>query len=189
METVFKPNRQELEKYPTAKEALLRMDEILASKRPYSMIKEVEGLIDTTGTVNGEILEKRKGQSVQVLDEKINQVKKALAQIKSDPDLQNRALKPLQDIKKSILGEKSIPGIFYQTNMAEEELENALDLIETSSQKEEKKQPSMPVRYIQPAKVTAKNYLETQEDIEEFLVVLRKELEAALQEHVRIRIQ
>jgi hypothetical protein len=188
--TAFSPNRQELEKDPSAKEALTRMGQILSAQSPYKMIKEIEGLIVTVKTVNAAMLVKRKEDHTLSIDNKIEMVMDALQQYKAEPDLRNKALKPLQDIKKHIQDEESIPGIFYQGSMAEDELEKSLDTIETTmKQKEDKKTPPKPVRYIQPAKVTVKNYLETEEDVKEFIEALRKELEAALQEHVRIRIQ
>ena len=94
-----------------------------------------------------------------------------------------------RDIKKYVQQETSIPGIFYHAKIAADELEKALELIEAKKEKKGDKDHTKPVKYIQPAKVAAKNYLETIEDIEEFLEALKKELEKALQEHVRIRIQ
>jgi len=186
--SVFKPNRQELEKDLSAKQALVRMDEILSVNRPYGMIKEVEGLINTTTAVNDALLDKWRTSTVQALDSKIQKIIETLDQCKADPELRNKALKPLQDIKKHVQLETSIPGIFYQSTMAEDELENALELIEAKNRKGDPKKPDKPVTFIKPAKVSTKNYLETKDDIEEFMEALRKELEAALREHSRIRI-
>lgn len=187
--SIFKPNRQELDKDPSAKQALVRMDEILSAKRPYGMIKEVEGLINTTRTVNDSILNKHRTYTIQTLDSKIHKVMETLEQYKADSDLRNKALKPLQDIKKHVQQETSIPGIFYQTTMADDEFEKAIELIESIKQKDDTKTSAKPVKIIKPAKLSAKNYLETEEDIKEFIEALRKELEAALSEHARIRIQ
>ncbi|HLA26493.1 MAG TPA: BREX system P-loop protein BrxC [Syntrophales bacterium] len=185
----YKPNRQELEKDTAAAQALARMDEILSAKRPYGMIKEVDGLLERVKKVNDRILEKRKESSIQTIDDKIGKVMEALDQYKADSDLRNKSLKPLQDIKKHVQQEHSIPGIFYQANMAEEALEKALEHVESAKVKEGDKTSAKPVKYIQPSKVTVKNYLETAADIEEFLEALKKELETALREHARIRIQ
>lgn len=188
--TIFGPNRQELEKDPAAGDALARMGIIASAQSPYRMIKEIEGLITTVQAVNEAVLVKRKEDYALAVDVKIARVKETLTQYRAEPDLRNKALKPLQDIKKHIQDEKSIPGIFYQGTMAEGELERALDLIETTTkQKDDKKAPSKPVKYIQPSRVTVKNYLETEEDVKEFIEALKKELEAALSENARIRIQ
>ena len=102
-----------------------------------------------------------------------------LDQYKANPDLRNKALKPLQDIKKQIQKESSIPGIYYQATMAAEALEKALEHVESAKVKAGDKTSAKPVRYIQPAKVAVKNYLETEADIEEFLEALKKELEGS----------
>lgn len=189
MEGFFKLNRQELDKEEKASQALARMDEILLSKRPYGMIKEVEGLLNIVDTVNDALLTKRKEYAVAELDQKISQVMETLAQYKAEPDLKNKALKPLQDIKKHIQQEGSIPGIFYSAKTANEELEAVLDMISSRKDKGDKSEPAKPVKYIQPAKVSSKPYLETQKDIDDFIAALKKALEEALGENARIRIQ
>ncbi len=189
MEGFFKLNRQELDKDEKARQALARMDEILSAKRPYSMIKEVEGLLNIVDTVNDALLIKRKEYTIADVDQKISQVMEVLAEYKADPDLKNKALKPLQDIKKHIQQEGSIPGIFYQAKIADDELEAVLEMINSRKAKEDTKKPAKPVKYIQPAKVSAKPYLETQKDIEDFITALKKALEEALGENARIRLQ
>jgi len=186
--SIFKPNRQELEKDSAAKQTLIRMDEILSAKRPYGMIKEVEGLFNTVSAVNETILAKHKTYTTQALDIKINKVMEALDHYTAEPDLRNKALKPLQDIKKHVQQETSVPGIFYQTTMANDEFEKSIELIEAKNEKVDSKKPAKPVKIIKPANFSTKNYLETEDDIKEFIEALRKELEAALREHARIRI-
>ncbi len=46
-----------------------------------------------------------------------------------------------------------------------------------------------PVKFIKPAIIAPKNYIETEEDIEEFLKALKQELLEALKKNSRIRIQ
>ncbi len=186
--SIFKPNRQELEKDSAAKQALIRMDEILSAKRPYGMIKEVEGLFNTVSAVNETLLAKHKTYTTQALDIKINKVMEALDHYTAEPDLRNKALKPLQDIKKHVQQETSVPGIFYQTTMANDEFEKSIELIEAKNEKVDSKKPAKPVKIIKPTNFSTKNYLETEDDIKEFIEALRKELEAALSEHARIRI-
>ena len=184
----FKPNRLELEKDVNAKQALIRMDEILSAKRPYGLIKEVEGLINTVSAVNETILTKHKTYTAEALVGNINKVMETLDQYKADADLRNRALKPLQDIKKQVQQETSIPGIFYQKTMAKEEFEKSIELIESKNQKVDGKKPAKTVKLIQSSQFSTKNYLETEEDIKEFIEALRKELEAAISANARIRI-
>jgi len=190
VEGFFKLNRQELDKDEAAKRALIRMDEILAAKRPYGMIKEVAELIHTVETVNEAILNKQKDYAIAGLDQKINKVMEALASYQTaDPDIKNKALKPLQDIKRHVHQEGSIPGIYYQAKMADDELDTALELIDSQKAKSDPKKTAKPVKYVQPANVSTKDYLETENDVNEFLEKLKKEMMALIQQDVRIRIK
>ena len=111
MDGTFKANRQELEKDGEAKKALARMDEILHASRPYGMIKEVEGLISTVTAVNTACIAKEKELLLVKLEEKISGVSETLADYKAVSDVCNKALKPLQDIKKLVQDEIQIPNM------------------------------------------------------------------------------
>jgi hypothetical protein len=190
MEGVFRLNRQELEKDDTARQALVRMDQILSAARPYGMLKEVDTLISTIKKVNDILVEKRREYAIQEVDKFIGQVSEVLEEYKTTPDLRNKALKPIQNFKKQLQQEESIPGMFYQQNMAKEEFESAIELIESEAGKKTKGGVApKPVKYISPAVIASKSYLETEEDIEEFLKALKKELLEALKKNARIRIQ
>ena len=184
----FKPNRQELEKDSSAQQALVRMDQIHTAKSPYGIIKEIEGLVATVRAVNEDLLKKQKDHYMRSVDDKVDKVAEMLKQYNADVNLKNKALKPLQDIKKRIEDESSIPGIIYHAKEAEEALENSIDFIETTRDKAGKT-PTIPVKYVEPAKIATKYYLETEDDIEQFLQALRKELEAALRSKARIKIR
>lgn len=190
MEGVFNLNRQELEKDDTVRQALVRMDQILTAPRPYGMLKEVDALISTVQKVNDILVEKRREYTIQEVDKFIVQISEALEGYKALPELRNKALKPIQDIKKQLQQELNIPGMFYQHNMAKEQLETAIELIENEAGKKPKPGTApKPVKFIKPAVFATKNYIETEEDIEEFLKALKKELLEALKKNSRIRIQ
>jgi hypothetical protein len=74
--------------------------------------------------------------------------------------------------------------------MAKEQLETAIELIENEAGKKPKPGTApKPVKFIKPAVFATKNYIETEEDIEEFLKALKQELLEALKKNSRIRIQ
>ncbi len=127
---IFKPNRQELEKNPGAKQALRRMDEIQMSPRPYGMIKEVDGLIATVSAANIACLAKERDVLLIRLEEKISGVAESLESFQATADVRNQALKPLQDIKKQVQHEQSIPNMHYQLNQADEAVDSALEVLE-----------------------------------------------------------
>lgn len=190
MEGVFRLNRQELGKDDTARQSLVRMDQILSAPKPYGMLKEVDTLIASVKKVNDVLVEKRHEYAMEEVDKFISQISEALGEYKATPDLRNKALKLIQDIKKQLQQEESIPGMFYQQTMAKEQLETAIELIENGAGKKPKAGTApKPVKYISPAVIASKSYLETEEDIEEFLKALKKELLEALKKNARIRIQ
>ncbi|HDH04529.1 MAG TPA: BREX system P-loop protein BrxC [Nitrospirae bacterium] len=181
----FVPNRQELESDETARKALARIDEILKAPRPYGMLKEVNGLISSIAEVKTSLLEKRRNDALAPVDKKIDQIKDLLDKHNASSDLRNRALKPLQDIKKQIQQEKSIPNIFYLTDKANTEFDNAITLIESEVEEKEAKA----VVKVRPSSITGIKYLESEDDVDKFLGELKKALMDALKDDKRIRIE
>ncbi|MFH1991042.1 MAG: BREX system P-loop protein BrxC [Pseudomonadota bacterium] len=180
----FKPNQAVLEKNPEAAEKLGRMYEILASPAPYSMLKEVNGLIAGVKAVNDERVEKNRLSASGEIDAIIDQAKKLLDESQAKDDLRNQALYPLQEIRKKIESEISIPHMAFRINEAREQYEAIFDLIEESKPALELKK----IRTIKPAALASKTYLENEQDVDEFLSKIRKALLAALKEDQKIRI-
>jgi hypothetical protein len=183
----FNQNRADLEKDPLARQALARMAEILKAPSPYGMLHETDKLIETVRGINDQLVETRRSYVIGKVDQRITQVKEALDEFHAGPDLSNQSLKPLQSLKKHIETEKSIPAIVYGLTQLGETVEAALDLIE--KEMGSGGQPPKPVKDISPTTIPKKVYLETEQDIEEFLADLRKQLQAALSMGVRIRIK
>lgn len=192
LETTFKPNQQLLEKEPGAATALRRMAEILAAPQPYGLLHEVDGLINITQTVNDGLVADRRTQAMANVEAVIAEVTAALDQAKAEADLRNQALKPLQDIKKRIEHDPSIPSILMQQNLAADERDVALDRIEAAQVPKAEGgavPPPKPVRDIRPAELAGKTYLESEQDIDQFLAALKQELLAALSANNKVRIR
>ncbi len=192
LERDFKPNQQLLEKDPAAAAALRRMAEILAAAHPYGLLHEADGLIKTVQSVNDRLLEERRAHARAKVEEKIAEASTALDQATAPPDLRNKALKPLQDIKKRIETDASIPSILMQQDMAVEERDKALELAETASTAKEgdaPPKPVKPVREIRAADLAKKAYLETEQDVETYIGDLKQQLLAALAGNSRVRLR
>ena len=196
MSGVFKLNRQELEKDSGAKQSLQRMEEILTAPRPYGMIKEVEGLIATVSAANTTCITKERGLLLGKLEEKIAIVAESLEMYKATAVVSNQALKPLQDIKKQVQEEQSIPNMHYQFNQADDAVDSALDTIEKAVEPPPKPgdtsptpTPVKPVKCVTAANSCYKTYLETEADVTSFLETLRKELMAAIQLNSRVKVK
>lgn len=196
MDGVFKANRLELEKDSEAKKALARMDEILKASRPYGMIKEVEGLIGAVSAVNATCVGKERDLLLLKLEEKISIVAENLESYKATADLRNQALKPLQDIKKQVQDEQSIPNMHYQLNKADDVVDSAIETIEKAVEPPKAGEatgttppPVKLVKYVTAAGCAPKTYIETEQDVEQYLGALKKELMAAVQQSMRVRIK
>ncbi len=182
----FKPNQSDLEKNPDASKALRRMDEIYKAPRPYGMLKEVAGLISAVESINDALVKAAKKSTIEIIDNKVKQIHDLLDEKKADPDLRNKALYPIQNIKKKIQTDYSIPNITYQIRETQEQFEEAVEVIEKGGRKKPKS--LKPVKEITPASFSSKIYLETEEDINDFLDKLKEELITAIKNNMRIRI-
>jgi len=195
MDGVLKANRQEVEKDTVAKKALLRLDEILKVPRPYGLIKEIEGLLSTVSAVNANCIAKERETLLTRLEEKISIVAESLEAYKATADVRNQALKPLQDIKKQVQDEQSIPNMHYQLNKADDAVDTAIEAIEQSvetpktNDKGNIPPAAKQVKYVTAASCSPKTFLETEADVNEYLEALKKALMAALQGNNRVRIK
>ena len=192
MSGVFKLNRQELEKDSAAKQSLRRMDEILMAPRPYGMIKEVEGLIATVSASNTACITKEQGLLLGKLEEKIAIVAESLETYKASAVISNQALKPLQDIKKQVQEEQSIPNMHYQFNQADDAVDSAFEIIEKAAEPpvtEGKDKIPAPTKITKYISASTKTFLESEADVNLYLEALRKELMIALAGDCRVKVK
>ena len=191
-ESIFKPNQQLLEKEVDATNALHRMGEILAAPHPYQLLHEADGLIKTVQAINDRLVGERRSHALAKVDEKITEVTVALDKATAPPELRNKALKPLQDIRKRIEADPSIPSILMQQDMAAEERDKALDAIEAAKPAKADDAPApppKPIREVRAADLVTKSYLENEQEVDEFMTALKRELLAVLASNNRVRIR
>ena len=185
--STFEQNRADLEKESSARKALVRMAEILQAPSPYSMLQETDKLIEAVKLINDHLVDEKKNYVIEVVDKGISQVKEILAKYQADSDLSNQSLKPLQDIRKLVESKTSIPAIAYGVNQLRDAVDASIDLIE--QEKGVGDTPLKPIKDISPTSIQKKVYLESEQDIEEFLTDLRVQLQSTLSLGVRIRIK
>lgn len=191
----YQDNRTQLELNADAKSALVRMEQILSAGEPYQMIREIEHLISTVDAANNQILSQRREQAAESIETRITQLKSELDTINADGDTRHSILAPFQQMKTLIAEEAGVPKIsYYQGERAEELFQDALEAIDLKRPK----QPidgggeiveTRPTRTIKPAQFATKTYIESAEDLDEYLTKFRAEMEKLLSENVRIRIQ
>jgi DNA repair ATPase RecN len=186
----FKPNQTALDKDEDASKALRRMNEILATPSPYKMLKEVSGLISRVEAVNDTMVEETRESAVEEVDRKIAGVVSLLDEKYANDDLRNKALFPLQKIKKKILAEDSMPNMAYQVNEAEEQHLNAFEVIDDALKPSDKDpKPMKKIKVINAASLASRIYMETEADVNEYVDKVRIELMDAVKNNIRVRIE
>lgn len=186
----FKDNRQELDMDIKAKSALERMEQILKSPTPYGMLKEVDGLITTVSTINDQLIKNNCESAIKQVDDKIVLLHQQLTLIKADSHLSNQVLLPLQNLKKLIQAEHSIPSISHRISRLEDIFDSSVAIIEQHIRKTtQATTPNKQVTAISVATLTSKPYIETAEEAKQFINKLEQEIEKALDNNTRVKIR
>lgn len=191
IEGSYKDNRSMLDLDPRSSEALKRLEEILANPEPYSLIREIDGHLNTIDSVNQQILNSRRERAIEAIEAKITQIKSELDSINADADTRNAILTPFQNLKVAIGAEDSIQRIaFKESEQADQTFDDALESIELKrTPPGGGTPPPRTTRTVRPAQIIKKPFLENEDDVNEFLTALRSEMEEYLKENARIRIQ
>jgi hypothetical protein len=199
----FQLNRLELEKDEKAGPALTRMREIVAAKSPYKLIKEVDALIGVVEAINSSLLAERRAQATTKIDGYIRTLNTDLATANADVSWRTACLKPLESLRSQVEKQESLAHI----TQAESEAVKEFDLAQGRIEEFLRKAPVLAVpqgpsggspvappkvkkqRIVKPADLVEVMYLETRDDVNEFLGALREELEGALAKNERIQIR
>ncbi|TWU38975.1 hypothetical protein Q31b_40530 [Novipirellula aureliae] len=208
-EQQFNLNQRQLEQDADAKKALDRLKVIRTAAEPYGMVQEVSPLVLTVQQVNDKLVSQQREKSLGQIETQIQAIRQELAAAGDDPGLSSSCLKPLESVKSQVTGQTSLAHITQAETdavnlkdaaiakigdfLAQQVTKKATVVAEDGSKKgggvgivtPKFKKPKV----VHPKTLTTKTYLETQEDIDEFLTALRKELEAAINNDERIEIR
>jgi hypothetical protein len=198
----FQLNRLELEQDEQAAPSLRRMGDILKAPAPYGMLYEAEGLIQTVGEVNRELIEQARQKVTTKIVGLMEEIKKELDGVSADGNLRGQGLGPLEKLMEQAVRQESIAHLNQAKHEAVRVLDRAMEKIEAfvtrppvteETAKEppvEKPKVTVKPRYIlKPAELVASTYLETEDDVERFLKELRARLAKAIQAGQRIQIR
>ena len=139
-------------------------------------------------------------------------VQKQLDATSVTPEICNKALKPLQDLKTHIAGLSSIAQILYLQGQGDEAMDDAITLIEAASavvaikptlvaepgdtaKPMQTGTPPVPgpaaktTRVVRAADFSSKPYLESEADVEAYVNKLKAELLAAVRSGQKARVQ
>lgn len=204
---MFSDNRDALLKDDSAAAALRELEFIRDNPAPYGLVPRIEGLVATVETVNTALAGQRRERALMALDGRIAEASKALDEAHADPDLRNRVLKPLQDLKAHISSLSSIPRILYMQDRSAELLDDAMAAIAAAvkakitpstppaGEGSKPAAPAVPVPVARPVKVVrladipSKTYLESEAEVDEYIEALRKVLLETVKSGSRARVQ
>ncbi len=193
-----------MDKVEESATALKRIEGILSNPAPYGMLKDAEGLIQTVARVNDRLVTERREFSLGRIDGYIGKVRQELDEVGASPDLRNQCFYPIQHIRQQVDSQHSIAHIYQLQKTAKDAVDEAIDRIEEAGRKVTPPTPPDRTRPVAPPKVTKvskkrhpvypsrlvpKNYLETDEDADRFLEVLRNEISSALERGERVEIK
>jgi hypothetical protein len=205
----FAPNREALDKVPPAAAALTELTQIRDNPKPYTQINRIEPLIATVTSINEQLAQEKREKALLSIDAKIAEVQARLTATGATPELSNKALKPLQDLKTRIASQTSIAQILYLQGQGGDAMDDAITLIEAAAVKPQPKvadpgdttapvltgQPNVPVpaakttRVVRAAELAAKTYLENEADVDVYLAKLKAELMSVIHAGQKARVQ
>ena len=207
----FQLNKLELGQDFQAGPALGRMQEILAAKSPYGLIKECEPLIAAVDKVNALLLAGRRHQAFAKIDAQVAALNKDLEDAQADAVLRAACLGPLDALRRQVQTVDSLAHITQAEveavnshDLAVGHIEDFVGLLTEQTKPSEAEQPRpggfdkgpskatsavKKQRVVKPADIIKSNYLESFEDVNRFLAALRQELEKAIENNERIQIR
>jgi hypothetical protein len=159
-----------LEKNESVKNAFKKLKDIANSMDPYGNIREIPSLLNMIATENDKLLEQNKRNSLKNVMQKVS-----IINTEKNPDSADK-MKSVQELIEQIPKLKSVSDIKAVENDVIKDIMKIDDNLSHS-------------KTIRPAELLTKPYLETKNDIDEFLNNLRTELENAVHENKRIKIQ
>jgi hypothetical protein len=179
------------------------MQDILEAPRPYGLIHEAVGLITTVEDVNIALLAQHRTAACQKLDDVMATLTKDMEAAQGDDALRSVCLGPLAKLCAQVKGEASIAHIVQAEQQALALLDTAQGHIQAFVRKVTEQPASAhtspapvppklvvkKVHPLRPAALVKTTYLETQQDADEFLDALKRELDQALARGERVHIR
>jgi len=196
-------NRLQLELHKAAGPALARMEEILATARPYNLLHEAAELIHTATTANEALVAAARQPAVAEIQGLLDGVTEELDKVSADARLRARATEEFTKLREAVETATSIAHIGQARQTAVAAYDRAFTAIEEAQTPPETPpsagtagptppKPKVTIkkrRVVEPKSLWAGGFIETSADIETFLTKLREELEAALEANERVQIK
>lgn len=208
--SAFESNREALSKVPQAATALLDLVRIRDNPKPYGQVNRIEPLLASVTAINEQLAQEKRERALLSIENKLAEVKAKLGEaVATKPDLSNKALRPLQELKTRIASQTSIAQIMLLQEAGGTAMDDAINLIEAASIKREDRvamtgntakpvptgEPNLPApvpkttRVIRAVDFSDKTYLETEADVDAYVAKLKDALLTAVLAGHMARIQ
>lgn len=192
----FALNSTELERDEKASAALRRMREILSAPAPYALIHEADGLIRTVSDVNTSLVSAGRDAVFEKIDQQVVLIQKDLNDADADHTVAESCLRPIQALRTRVQTQESLAHLAQAETEALTLKDVALAKIRELLTPGPEAPPGVgdkpkvkPTQVIRPGTLVTKAYLETAEDIDEFLKALRARMDEALAKDERIEVR
>ncbi|TAG33475.1 MAG: BREX system P-loop protein BrxC, partial [Polaromonas sp.] len=131
----FADNRDALNKVPAAATALTDLAQIRDNPKPYSQVNRIEPLLAAVNGVNESLVQARREKALLSIDDKLAVVQAKLDAGVATPELSNKALRPLQDLKARVASQTSIAQILLLQDASGDAMDDAINLVEAAAVK------------------------------------------------------
>jgi hypothetical protein len=197
----FQLNDMELQRHPEAKAGMERMSQILKSASPYKLISEIRGLIDKVDAINAEIVAARRFNALEAVESHRGLALVELAGAGNPETIQREVEARYRALAETCARQESVAHLDQAAAEAARVFESTVSAIEQAVATPVAV-PVSPVSYLKPgvtgpkprhvlqaATLLTKPFLESPEEVEQFLGRLRVELTDALARGERIQIK
>ncbi len=120
-------NHDALVKDPQAASALAKLEAIRVNPAPYGQVNQIEPLVTALDKANEALAAERREKALNSISAKLQEATQALDAAQATPELRNKVLKPLQDLKTQLASLSSIPKIMFLQGRGGELLDEVMD--------------------------------------------------------------
>jgi len=189
-------NRLQLESHPEAGVALSQMETILQAKRPYGLLNQVSALKASASSYNTQLVGDARQEAMLILQSYRDQIEADVTRLGLDATLRTQIIAPLDRLIKEVEQSGSIAHIRQAQTQGEAAFDQAMALIEKASQAQvDPGEVDLPKPMIKPRRVVevkrfcSEGFIETPEQMDQFLKALQQELQMAIAAGQRVQIK
>lgn len=200
-----KDNEQDLLQDASVKTAWSVLNSIKTNARPYGQVAQIAAAVSKLSTANDQLATQARSRHQAMLDQRIDQLEAEMNGLQAPADVKNKALLPLQNLKKSLDGMNSLPKMHYAMSRVEDLVDQAHEIVQswiaslapkptvvsTGGQTAPTLPPAPISKPIAAVKVSdfVTGYIDSPESVETFIAQLKAEMLAQVKQGKRVRLQ